>query len=821
MRTRIVFPVVFFLCLALVITNIAAAERTDRAADRTRAGARVASSDGDDPSAEFSDLTRRVARQLRSASASSDNTAAGLLSRAVRQEGSEAISTLIQILDLDLETSPENEKLLAEVYRRLGDLYEGTAAKQVHWYGLAMQYTPDPGVRARLEDKISELGGDPYAWTSVASNDSPSTREVGYDSCDDAAPITLDFSTTMSIIAPGDHDWFRFDLLAGSSNHEITIATLSPTPLFDDTDLTLWRGCSGGVPQEMLYHDDDGGPGYLSLIETGCLPFGTYYLEVGGWWDLVTPDNFTLNVTLGDTCYLPSPDGWEPDDTAEEASEIGLPTSLPLHANGWGRSRKEIQDHSIYPGGDVDFVEFRITGSERVRMGAAASFPTFFNDFTSSDPLDNPDYHLQLWYGETPNYGGYCNNPGAGFPDHCYNNEECEGLVVDPIPGYEDCISIWRMIIPIIPWPPNFTDVLAENDHPYSGGPYPSTDLFICLPRGDQNTPSASAAGDWLVRVAAYSHTDTFDYQLQVKNEVGCRFEVEPNNSFAAANPLAGNGNNEISASNNHHEVNGIYDFSASRLTQDADLFFFDVGEETALRFETDGHDSYDVDTALELYVGPNDYGDYFFTGLSNDDCFDWLSCLEVLLPPADDLLGNTVSDADYFINVTSWWFNLNFPYTMRAKVIEPWVPEEEPNETCETGTQIEPTGIARGGFVPYCDYDSWLLTLDEPSYVVLETDGAGDTTMMMLGGGGQYLACDDDSGPAWGSRIEGCLPAGEYCVKLRPYGYWGSFNYQLSSWATPGCAPTAPPAMIYDGLFRCDGAGYSSPQEEFETCPN
>ncbi len=807
-------PPILFICLVFVLTNLVAADRTDRSADRTKADGRVASSGVDCPSAEFSDLTRRLTRQSRYNAVSSAGKAAGLLRMAARQEGDEAVSTLLQILNLDLETSAENEKLLAEVYSRLGELYEGAAAKQIHWYGLAMQYTADPGVRAQLEKRITELGGDPFAWSSVSGSGSPSVREVGHDSCAEAMPIALDFSTALSIIAPGDHDWFRFDLLGSNDNNEIVVATISDEPYLDDTDLRLWRGCSDGVPQEMLYYDDDGGEGFMSLIETGCLAFGTYYVEVGGWMDWVTPDNFTLNVTVADTCYLPEPDGYEPDDTPEQASEIGLPTSMPLHANGWGRSRNEIQDRSISPEGDVDYVKFSITGSERVRVATAGTFPTFFNDFASSFPYDNPDTFVELLYGETPDYGGYCNNPNAGFPDFCYANEDCAGLVIDPWPWFPDCVSLWDLILTgIIPWPGHRLDVLAYNDDRNPGGGDLGSELMVCLARADQNTPSASAAEDWLVRIKAYSDTDTFDYQLMVRNEVACRFEVEPNNSFETANRLLGNKNTEI---------HGIYDYSAFGLTQDADLFYFDVDEPTTLHFETDGYDSYEVDTALELFVGPGDDGSYFFTGVSNDDCYDWLSCLDVVLPPADELLGNTVADADYYINVTSWWFNLNYPYTLRASVVEMPIIEEEPNNTCETGNQIAPNRIARGDFITQCDFDSWLLTLEEPSYVVLETDGGGDTTMAIrLGGGGQYLACDDDGGPAYGSRIEGCLDAGEYCVRLRPYGYWMSFDYQLSASVTPGCLPTDPPALIYDGQFRCDGAGYASPDEEFDTCPN
>jgi len=801
MGSRFASPFVFCICLALVLTNLTAA-------DRTKSATRAVSSNDDSPSAAFSELTRRVNLQSRSMDTSATSNAEGLLRRAAEQEGAEAISTLMEILSLDLAESAQTEKLLADVYDRLAQLYEGAPTKQVHWYSLAMQYSPDPGERAVLETRIADLGGDAFAFAVTPSSDSATPREVGYDTCDDAIGITLPLATSMSIAFIGDHDWFAFDL-AGPDGAFISIAT-NQADIYTDTDLILWDGCPGTE----LAFDDDGGPGFLSLIETGCMAPGTYYVEVGGWLDFVTPQDFDLTIDISGTCWLPAPDAYEPDDDPADATEIGWPTSIPLHANGWGRSKREIQQRSIYPAGDVDFTRFRITGSEMVRMGTAATFPTFFNNFASSDPLDNPDTEIELWYGEEPDYGGYCNNPPAGFPNFCMTDEDCVGLVVDPLPGWPDCISFWDFWIfsgvqlPDV-WPP-VTSILAHNND--RGSLDSGAELFVCLPRGDEQTPSLTAAEDWMVRVQSHGDLDTFDYQLQVKNEVGCDFELEPNNDFPYATPLAALDN---------YEIHGIYDFFAFELTPDADLFSFDVDEVTALRFETDGYDSFKVDTALELFAGPDDSGNYFFTGASNDDCVDWLSCLDVALPPASELLGNISADADYFINVTSWWFNMNYPYTLRVEVVPLPTVEIEPNDSCDAANDVDLGDTMLGAISLTCDYDSFNLSLAENTYVSFETDGSSDTVMALETMAGEWLACDDDGGPVVGSRIEGCLPPGDYCVRLRPYGYWDLFDYELSFSGTAGCLPTDPPLLIQDGVFRCDGAGYSGPEEEFNTCPN
>jgi hypothetical protein len=325
-----------------------------------------------------------------------------------------------------------------------------------------------------------------------------------------------------------------------------------------------------------------------------------------------------------------------------------------------------------------------------------------------------------------------------------------------------------------------------------------------------------------------YDPTGVFNYQVQVKNLYRCAFEVEPNNGPNSDNPLT---LGETMSGFQEYSVflglpGGNDPQGSSWFFTDPDWFSFDVDEVSIAAFATDGYDSYLCDTNLDLYVGPDDDGFYYYTGVSDDDGGPgWLSEMAVIMPPANDLLGNEVADADYFLDVTSLWLNTNFPWDLYSavQVYVPPVTETEPNDTCATANVADPGQPYVADIDPTCDYDSFTFTLTEDTYVVLETNGAsGDTTMLLEGAGAAYLGCDDDGGPGLFSRIEGCLPPGDYCARVRAYsGFSTIADYDFTMTPQGSCAPTDPPTMVYDELYRCDGSGYAGTQDEFNTCPN
>ena len=53
---------------------------------------------------------------------------------------------------------------------------------------------------------------------------------------------------------------------------------------------------------------------------------------------------------------------------------------------------------------------------------------------------------------------------------------------------------------------------------------------------------------------------------------------------------------------------------------------------------------------------------------------------------------------------------------------------------------------------------------------------------------------------------IHGCLPAGEYCVRIRAFSSGATFDYTLIAGIenSGGCLPSDPPVLDGDGAFTC-----------------
>ena len=189
-------------------------------------------------------------------------------------------------------------------------------------------------------------------------------KSLGDDTCDVAIGVTLPHSEIMTVSPAGDHNWRSFPLADPTI---VRIETLSSDTFGDDTDLTLWGGCDTGTPTDFIKSDDDGGPGFLSLIEI-CLPPGTYYTEVGGYIDIATPDDFDFMITAVGTYVVPELDEYEPDDDFATATEIGFRNNGVGRGNQSGRDNKQIQQHSIFPAADIDFLTFELSRPNYVRI---------------------------------------------------------------------------------------------------------------------------------------------------------------------------------------------------------------------------------------------------------------------------------------------------------------------------------------------------------------------------------------------------------------------------------------------------------------------
>jgi hypothetical protein len=301
----------------------------------------------------------------------------------------EAVSVLNTVVRMALPATREADKLVSETYLALGDVYRGEAAgsKAVRFYGLAvsrMSPTLDSGVMAGTRALISQLqNASPEIVNPRATVDSAAagTLGPGDDNCGAAVATTLPHSETMSISPAGDHNWRSYTTTAPSI---VRIETSSGDIFGDDTNLALYGSCSGSTPGDFLGFDDDGGPGFLSLIVTACMPAGTYYVDVGGFNDTETPDDFGLAITQVATCVIPSPDSYEPDNEIGQAKKIGFRNNGSGEGNQHGRDNNNIQHHSIFPAGDIDFVKFGLSRANWVRL--------------ETDGASNPDTVMGLTF---------------------------------------------------------------------------------------------------------------------------------------------------------------------------------------------------------------------------------------------------------------------------------------------------------------------------------------------------------------------------------------------------------------------------------------
>jgi len=799
MRQKFVFVTAIAVCLSLALVPAFASGRTvDRSGDRTKAAK------GQGATAvvpEFEEQLRSIPANSRlSGDTSVANKATAMISAAAKQEGDTAIATLQQVITMDFESTDQTDRIRSSAHEMLAGLYPESTAKQVMQLSMALQYASDPARRAGIENRISELGGDVFstAFTTNGLN-SYTMRDPGADdSCVGAAAVALPHSEVMSITPAGDHNWRSFDV-PGPDGALVRLETFTDGAAgSDDTDLTLWSECP---PVNQVAFNDDKPGDFTSRIDTGCLIPGTYYVEVGGFFDISTPDNFTLEIEQTGSCEVPPLDGFEPDDSRDDdLADIGLPTDSP--GNGWGRAKKEIQGRSMFPPGDIDHANVKLTKNELTRMGTRTTWPTFWNNFDTSPNGTNPDTILTLLYDNEPDYGGRCNNELNGFLPVCFSDAECPPCALpdcSPISGLPDCVPIQLFNVPV-----DFENPLAENDD-RGGGDFGS-ELLMCLPRSQPQSDSLTMAnnpGDYLVRVSPFSANDFFAYELNVKNEVGCLFEDEPNGTFASATPY------EIGTI-----VSGFYDFVETNPYADDDLYSFDVAATADVAMQTFAPDSLQSDTFFELFVGPDDVGDFFFTGVSNDDGGSgFLSAIAVTLPPASALLGNTTADADYYLNVTSAFYNPNYYYDLASAFISASAASEtEPNDTIGSANTINIGGTVIAMIDAGCDVDTYRFEVTEDTFITLGATAGGDSAINLVEcGTEQQLSCDDDSGGSMLPSINGCLPAGQYCAQVRAFSAGDSFAYEVQLNGTGGCIPTSPPTMSGDNSFTC---------LDFASCP-
>ena len=123
------------------------------------------------------------------------------------------------------------------------------------------------------------------------------------DACPGQGMACSDEIVPAALDPAGDFDWFSFEV--DETFRCVTIGTDSYQGSGTDTYLELYDACGGPI----LAQDDDGGPGYFSLISAFITPHpGTYYAKVRGY-SPTTIGAYRLFLWCSDI-PLPPPNDW-------------------------------------------------------------------------------------------------------------------------------------------------------------------------------------------------------------------------------------------------------------------------------------------------------------------------------------------------------------------------------------------------------------------------------------------------------------------------------------------------------------------------------
>jgi len=114
-----------------------------------------------------------------------------------------------------------------------------------------------------------------FSSPSALAGAVPLTEVEPNDSCVDSNPLAIGITETGAISPVGDVDYYTLHLTRATRLRMETGPGADGDMYSDDTVLQLFCPECGWLIAE----DDDGGPGFLSLIET-CLPPGDYHLSV-------------------------------------------------------------------------------------------------------------------------------------------------------------------------------------------------------------------------------------------------------------------------------------------------------------------------------------------------------------------------------------------------------------------------------------------------------------------------------------------------------------------------------------------------------------
>jgi hypothetical protein len=581
-----------------------------------------------------------------------------------------------------------------------------------------------------------------------------SVRTVGADDTCDGAPVinvepvpTL-YTEAGMFIDPGEADYRTFTLTDPTTMRFQTVNS----PGGGDSTLTLYNFCSGGgtpSPAGALAFDDDGGDGFLSLLNLSCLDPGQYWLRVGGFADGGSGAAFDLEVETIETCFVVSADEFEPDDEISLATQIGCnPLACPTVDDGGDDEGDDDHGgwgwHWWWWGGNDDEDDENGGGEE-----PCAEPSTQTHTFTDVDFID----WVTFTVGTT-------------------------GRVVIETAGTANT--------------PNADTLIALSTH--LGGLFGANDdksffdrgskLDLCLPPGQYNVGVIPGLAATLLE---------FEYTITVQHtDCDCKFEAEPNAACGMATAI---GYPDL--------ISGVYEPGGFNLG-DFDWYTFTLDATTDLEIETSGGggEVFVGDTLMELYSGcPDELGNFVAGDDDGGPGFFSRLCL-------DDVPAGT-----YYLLVTGFGGGAYPYDLSLDECVPPTPEVEPNNTCGTSNPSAVPEVHSGAISPAGTDRDYYEVSLGSDQFVIFETLGNDDTVLRLYPSGSPncgndagLLGCNDDkSASDFMSFLPCCLAAGNYDISV---GDWQNLAvgsvYELTITSQGACVPTGTCPIELGGFSTC-----------------
>ena len=164
-------------------------------------------------------------------------------------------------------------------------------------------------------------------------------------------------------------------------------------------------------------------------------------------------------------------------------------------------------------------------------------------------------------------------------------------------------------------------------------------------------------------------------------------------------------------------------------------------------------------------------------------------------------------ADANYVLNVTSNFYNTNYYYELEMTVVNPPAAETEPNDDPASANDLSVGQTISARIDTGCDVDAFHFELETDTFITLTTPTGGDAAIQLVpcDEAANVLACDDDSRGALLPLIDGCLPPGDYCARVRAFSSAATFEYDIELRGTSDCLATDPPTLSGDRSCRLE----------------